>query len=316
VSDTITIVTAAGADPSGRRRRAGAAPRRAAGRHQARFGYIFVGAYTLFLLAFGIIPTLYAVYLAFTKNGQFAGFDNFAKVIGDYRFAPAVWHVALYVFFWLISLLVFVVLLALVVHAVKVRWISGSARFLYYIPGAIAGASSVLLWLFVLDPTVSPVSGLLRAMGFEKLVNVVAVDNLPIVFTVIAFWAGAGGWIVIMFGALNNVPTEVMEAARIDGANGIKTAWYIQLPMLAKWISYMAIMSLAAGTQLFVEPKVLAQATKNVVPEDYSLNQLAYLYAFRQNDFSGSAAISLMLLVVALGLSTIFIFRGRLFEND
>ncbi len=316
MSDTITIVTAAGADPTGRRRRAVAAPRRAAGRHQARFGYLFVGAYTLFLLAFGVFPTLYAVYLAFTKNGQFAGVDNFVKVISDYRFAPAVWHVALYVIFWLLSLLIFVVLLALVVHAVKVRWISGTARFLYYIPGAIAGASSVLLWLFVLDPTVSPVSGLLHAMGYEKLVNVVAVENLPIVFTVIAFWAGAGGWIVIMFGALNNVPTEVMEAARIDGANGIKTAWYIQLPMLAKWISYMAIMSLAAGTQLFVEPKVLAQATKNVVPEDYSLNQLAYLYAFRQNDFSGSAAISLMLLLVALGLSMIFIFRGRLFEND
>ena len=78
----------------------------------------------------------------------------------------------------------------------------------------------------------------------------------------------------------------------------------------------MAIMSLAAGTQLFVEPKVLAQATKDVVPEDYSLNQLAYLYAFRQSDFSGSAAISLMLLVVALGLSTVFVFRGRLFERD
>jgi multiple sugar transport system permease protein len=136
------------------------------------------------------------------------------------------------------------------------------------------------------------------------------------VFTIIAFWAGAGGWIVIMFGALNNVPNEVMEAARIDGAGAVKTAWYIQLPMLTKWISYMAIMSLAAGVQLFVEPKVLAQATKNVVPEDYSLNQLAYLYAFRQGDFSGSAAISLMLLVVSLGLSTVFIFRGRLFESE
>ena len=78
----------------------------------------------------------------------------------------------------------------------------------------------------------------------------------------------------------------------------------------------MAIMSLAAGVQLFVEPKVLSQATKGVVPEDYSLNQLAYLYAFRQGDFSGSAAISLMLLVVSLGLSTVFIFRGRLFEID
>ncbi len=90
-------------------------------------------------------------------------------------------------------------------HAVRVRWLSNASRFLFYIPGAIAGASSVLLWLFVLDPTVSPVSGLLHAMGYEKLVNVVAVENLPVVFTIIAFWAGAGGWIVIMFGALNNV---------------------------------------------------------------------------------------------------------------
>ena len=52
------------------------------------------------------------------------------------------------------------------------------------------------------------------------------------------------------------------------------------------------------------------------MPEDYSLNQLAYLYAFRQSDFNGSAAISLMLLVVALGLSAVFVFRGRLFERD
>jgi len=315
VSDTVTLVTASGAGPRGLRRSA-AAPRRAAGRHQARFGYIFVSGYTLFLLAFGIFPTLYAVYLAFTKNGQWAGIDNFVKVLGDYRFLPAVGHVALYVIFWLVSLLVLVTVLALVVHGVRVRWLSDASRFLFYIPGAIAGASSVLLWLFVLDPSVSPVSGLLHAMGFEKLVNVVAVENLPVVFTVIAFWAGAGGWIVIMYGALNNVPHEVMEAARIDGAGAVKTAWYIQLPMLKKWISYMAIMSLAAGVQLFVEPKVLSQATKGVVPEDYSLNQLAYLYAFRQGDFSGSAAISLMLLIVALGLSTVFIFRGRLFEID
>ena len=316
MSDTITLVTASGAGPQGRRRGAAAAPRRAAGRHQARYGYIFVAGYTLFLLAFGIFPTLYAVYLSFTKGGEFAGIDNFVKVFNDYRFLPAVGHVALYVLYWLISLLVLVTVLALVVHAVRVRWLSNASRFLFYIPGAIAGASSVLLWLFVLDPTVSPVSGLLHAMGYEKLVNVVAVENLPVVFTIIAFWAGAGGWIVIMFGALNNVPNEVMEAARIDGAGAVKTAWYIQLPMLTKWISYMAIMSLAAGVQLFVEPKVLAQATKNVVPEDYSLNQLAYLYAFRQGDFSGSAAISLMLLVVSLGLSTVFIFRGRLFESE
>jgi multiple sugar transport system permease protein len=186
----------------------------------------------------------------------------------------------------------------------------------YYIPGALAGASSVMLWLFLLDPSVSPVAFLLRAFGLESFVQTVSLENLPVIFTVIAFWTGAGGWIVIMYGALNNISPEVIEAARVDGAGAARTAWSIQLPLMRKWISYMGIMTLAAGTQLFVEPRVLSQASKGVVPADYSLNQLAYLYAFRQNDFGGSAAISLILLVVALGLAAFFVFRGGLFERE
>jgi len=279
-------------------------------------GYAFSSGYGILLLAFGVLPTLYAIFLAFTKQGAFVGFDNFAKVFGDYRFFPAVQHVAIYLVVYLVCLTLFVVLLALVVHAIKVRWISTSIRFLYYIPGALAGASSVLLWLFLLDPSVSPVAFLLKAMGLESFVQTVSVDNLPVIFTVIAFWTGAGGWIVIMYGALNNISNDVMEAARIDGAGPINTARYIQIPMLRKWISYMGIMSLAAGTQLFVEPRVLSQASKGVVPPDYSLNQLAYLFAFRQGDFNGSAAISLILLVVAVGLAAFFVFRGGLFERD
>jgi len=174
----------------------------------------------------------------------------------------------------------------------------------------------VVLWLFVLDPTVSPVSAVLRAFGSESLIQTVAPGNLPVVFAVIAFWTGAGGWIVVMYGALNSISIEVLEAARLDGASAIQTALHIQLPMLRKWISYMAIMSLAAGTQLFVEPKVLSQATHAVVPVDYSLNQLAYLYAFKQQDLNGSAAIAVMLLVVSLGLSVYFVIRGGLFERD
>jgi len=279
-------------------------------------GYAFSSGYGILLLAFGVFPTLYAIFLAFTKNGAFVGFDNFAKVFGDYRFFPAVQHVAVYLVVWLVSLILLVVLLALIVHAVRSRWLSTGVRFLYYIPGALAGASSVMLWLFVLDPSVSPVSAVLRAMGLTSFVQTVSIDNLPVIFTVIAFWTGAGGWIVIMYGALNNISTDVMEAARIDGAGAVKTAWHIQIPMLRKWISYMGVMSLAAGTQLFVEPRVLSQASKGVVPPDYSLNQLAYLFAFRQNDFNGSAAISLILLVVAVGLAAFFVFRGGLFDRE
>jgi len=274
-----------------------------------------VSLYTLLLLVFGILPTLYAIFLAFTKKGAFAGFDNFAKVFKDFRFLPAVEHVGLYLLVWLVSLVVLVVVLAIVIHSLGTKWLSTSVRFLYYIPGALAGASSVMLWLFVLDPNVSPVSFLLHGLGFNSFVETVQADRLPFTLAVIAFWTGAGGWIVVMYGALNNINGEVIEAARVDGAGPIRTAWFIQIPLLRKWIAYMVILSFAGGTQLFVEPRVLAQASRGVVPQDYSLNQLAFLYAFKQSDFNGSAAISLVLLVVALALSVFFVFRGGLFER-
>jgi len=302
---------------------AGASERRRSARLRSRapgrtpIGYVFVSLYALLAIAFGIIPALYAVLLAFTNaDGGFAGLDNFVKVVTDFRFWPAVLHVTIYLVIWLISLVIFVVLLALVVHGLRVRWASTSLRFVYYLPGALAGASSVLLWLFVLDPTASPVSGLLRLMGLNSFVQVIQPGNLPVIFAIIAFWTGAGGWIVIMYGALNNISTDIIEAARIDGANAVQIAIRIQLPMLRKWIAYMGVMSLAAGTQLFVEPQLLSQASNAIVPNDYSLNQLAYQYAFQQNDFNGAAAISLILLIVALLLSWVFVTRGGLFEKE
>ncbi|TQS41148.1 carbohydrate ABC transporter permease [Cryptosporangium phraense] len=286
-------------------------------RRRNAMSYGFVSLYAALALAFGILPTLYAVYLAFTDaEGRFAGVANFSKVVDDFRFWPAVRHVAFYLGIWLVALVVLVTLLAVVVHAIKVRWLSRTLRFVFYLPGALAGASSVLLWLFVLDPTASPVGGLLKLFGFDSFVQVIVPGNLPVIFAIIAFWTGAGGWIVIMYGALNNISDDVMEAARMDGANPVQIAWNIQLPMLRKWISYMGIMSLAAGTQLFVEPQLLSQASNAIVPNDYSLNQLAYQYAFQQNDFNGAAAISLLLLVIALALSAVFVTRGGLFERD
>ena len=278
---------------------------------------MFSSGYVVLLLAFGIGPMLYALYLAFTKAGAFVGLDNFVKVFGDFRFFPAVQHVSAFVAIWLVSLIVFVLLLALVVHSVRVRWLSATSRFLFYIPGALAGSASVMLWLFMLDPSVSPVAVVLNQFGFTSFIQTVALGNLPVIFTVIAFWTGAGGWIIIMYGALNTISPDVMEAARIDGAGAVKTAWYIQIPLLRKWIAYMAIISLAAGIQLFVEPKILSLASRGVVPKDYSLNQLAYVFAFGpQADFNGSAAISILLLVVAMGLAAFFVFRGGLFERD
>ena len=284
---------------------------------QAFAAYVFCSGYVLLLLVFGVLPMVYALYLSFTKSGQFVGLDNYVKAVGDFRFLPAVQHVAAFLVIWVVTLTVLVTLLALIVHAVRVRWLSSATRFLFFIPGAFAGAASVMLWLFLLNPSVSPVSFVLKWFGYTNFVQAIDLNNLPLIFTVIAFWTGAGAWIIIMYAALNNISDEIMEAARCDGASAIKTAWYIQLPLIRKWIAYMVVISVAVGTQLFAEPKILAQASRNQIPKHYSLNQLAYVTAFGpQADFNSSAAISMMLLVVAAGLAAFFVFRGGLFDRD
>ncbi|MFI6098087.1 carbohydrate ABC transporter permease [Lentzea sp. NPDC051213] len=280
-------------------------------------GYLFVSGYTVLLLAFGVFPTVYAFYLALTNDrGQFTGLNQFVKVAQDYRFVPAFLNIALYLVLWLVSLVVLTVVVAIVLRGRMRPGLSAIFRFLYYVPGALAGVASVLVWLFMLDPGVSPASWLLDAMGFDSFAAVLAPGHLPVIFVLIAFWTGAGGWMVVMHGALNNIPDEVLEAARMDGAGQWRTAWHIQIPMIRKWIAYMTILAFAAGTQLFVEPQLLQTASLGRVSPTWSPNQLAYVYAFQHGDFNGAAAISVFLLALGLICAGLLVSRSDLFKVD
>lgn len=282
-----------------------------------RAGHGFVAGYVVLLIAFGVVPTGYAIYFAFTDAGNtFVGLSNFVQAAGDFRFAGAVTHVALYLACWLATLVVFVVGLALLLHRGQARTANRALRFLYYIPGALAGSASVLVWLFMLDPAVSPVSFLLRAFGFDTFGQVIAPGRLPLLFTLIAFWTGAGGWIVVMYGALNNISADLLEAARIDGAGAWQTARRIQIPLLRKWIVYMVILAFAGGTQLFVEPQLLSQASVGVAGRDYSLNQLSYDFAFQNDNVNTAAAVSVELLLVGLIVAAVFVVRSGFFDAD
>ena len=130
-------------------------------------GLPFVLPYLPFLIVFGVAPTIYALDLAFTNvGGGWVGFHNFVRTYHDFRFVPAFKHVLVYTCVWLAALMVFVVGLALLLHG-RANRVSATYRFLFYIPGALAGAAAVLVWLFMLDPTVSPAAFLLhdRARG-------------------------------------------------------------------------------------------------------------------------------------------------------
>lgn len=280
-----------------------------------RFGYLFVAGYTILLLLFGVVPVAYALWLSVTNSsGQLVGLGNFTRVFSDYRFGSAFAHIGLYLALWLVSLMVLVVTLALMLHG-RLKRTSAVVRFLCYLPGAFAGASSVLIWLILIDPVASPVGPVLRAVGWRSAAQVVAPENLPVIFTIIAFWTGAGSWIVIMYGALNGIPDEVIEAARIDGAGALQIALRIQVPMLRKWIAYMLILAFAGGAQLFVEPQLVGTASFGQVPDDWSPNQLSYQYAFVVADFNGAAAIAVVLLVLSLGCAAVAVFKAGLFER-
>jgi multiple sugar transport system permease protein len=156
----------------------------------------------------------------------------------------------------------------------------------------------------------------LRAFGFDTFGQVIAPEQLPILFTLIAFWTGAGGWIVVMYGALNNIPDEVMEAAKMDGAGPWRTAWHIQIPMIKKWITYMVILAFASGTQLFVEPQLLQTASLGRVSPTWSPNQLAYVLAFQRGDLNGAAAVSVFLLVIGVICASLLVTRSKMFTVD
>jgi multiple sugar transport system permease protein len=183
-----------------------------------------------------------------------------------------------------------------------------------YLPAALAGSASVMLWLFMLQPGKSPWGIVLSWLGYHTLGDSLAPAHLPVVFALIAFWSGAGSWIVVMHGALATIPRAALESAKLDGAGAWRTAVNIKLPLIKKWIAYMLIGAFAAGSQLFAEPQLVSEATGGISNQAWSPNQLAVFLAYRYDYFNYAAAISVDLLVVAVICAAVILLRTGLFD--
>ena len=264
----------------------------------------------------GIWPIGYAVNLAVTSStGAFVGLTRFGSVYREGLLLPAFEHVAEFMAIWLTGLVVFVVGLCLLVHTLS-RRVSGVFRFVFFLPAAFAGSASVLLWLFMLQPGISPWDFVLQALGYQTLGDSLVGGNLPIVFALIAFWTGAGAWMLVIYGALANIPDEILEAAKLDGSGPLQTALRIKLPLIKKWIVYMLIVAFAGGSQLFAEPQLVSEASQRMVDQTWSPNTLATFLAFQHDDFNGAAVIALDLLVFAVACAAFLVFRTRFFATD
>jgi len=297
------------------RNRARAARRK--GRRDTRMSYLLLLPYLLLLLMFGIFPVAYAFGLSFVDTIEmvFYGVSNYNFVLTDFRVPQAAINVIWFVGIWVAITMIGVAILSLMLDTVG-RRTAATLRTIYFLPGAVTSSAIVVLWLFVLDPAVSPFQIVWHAFGWQNSADVITGIGLAGVFSIMAYFSGSGGWIVVFGGALSSLPTEVLEAARIDGANRFQLATRIKLPMIWRSLVLMGVLSFAGGLQLFVEPQLMGLAGPQFAQNDWSLNQMAFQYAFRMGDFGASAALSTLLVGSSIIIALVLVFATRFYKID
>jgi multiple sugar transport system permease protein len=280
--------------------------------------------YLILLLIGGIIPIGYALWVSVQQSPTllepnktgFGGLAAYVKAITDFRFAQSFEDIFTVLLVWLPIMIVAIVGLALLVHASPGRF-GNIMRFIYYIPGALGGVANLMLWVYLLNPSQSPLSGFLKALGFTTIKQVVASQgDLPVILAAMLLLQGLGQWIVTVNGGLNSIPDEILEAASLDGANAWQLAWRVKLPMIRQWIGYAALLNLAYGFQLFLEPYLLNQVASGALPSEYTPTQLGYWFAFVGHDFPAAAAMSVIIVIITLAIGLVVVFRSGLFSVE
>lgn len=277
--------------------------------------FLFLAPYTVLLLMFGVVPITYAFGMSFfdTIDGVFWGLTNYWVALDDYRLGDSIFNILHFVAIWVTVTICTVTALSLMLDAVG-RRLSIFLRTVYFLPGAITSSAVVVLWLFLLDPLVSPFQVIFDAFGWESRQETMSGIGNAGAFALMAFMAHSGGWIVVMGGALSSLSSEIIDASRVDGANLFQQAIRVKLPMIWRSISLMGILTFAAGLQIFVEPQLMRMAGPIYARDDWSVNQLAFQYAFSFGDFGVAAALSTMLLAICMAIALVLIFATKFYH--
>jgi multiple sugar transport system permease protein len=189
----------------------------------------------IFTLAMIAFPFAYAVWLGFHSfspavQPRFVGFDNYVKLAGDGEF----WN-GLYVTFALYFLALALQLIAGIYLAVllfNAKRLSGIVRSLFISPIMLPSAVAGMMWLVILDPSIGAANYLLTSVGLPPSEWLASPTWVIPTIAIIDTWHWAPYVALIVLGGLQSLPSNVFEAAQIDGASPARTFWRITLPLL------------------------------------------------------------------------------------
>ncbi len=258
-----------------------------------------------FIIGF-VWPFIWGLYLSFFRfrtlgKTTFVGFENYSKALGDNTFMYSFWFTVAFTVLSLIVINVIAFFLALAFTG-KIRG-SNIFRTIFFMPNLIGGIVLGYLWKIILDAVIIKYLGSALALdskyGFIGLIILVG-------------WQQIGYMMIIYIAGLQNVSTEYIEAAKIDGANSGQLLRHITIPSVMPSITICTFLTLTNGFKLFDQNLALTAGKPNGETELLALNIYNSFYESSTNMGVGQAkAVLFFIVVVIIALSQLYFTRSR-----
>jgi multiple sugar transport system permease protein len=256
-----------------------------------------------------VVPIGYALYQSFFRIERsglgladpetvFAGLGNYVTALTSNDFVASFGRVVLIGAVQVPVMLTIALFLALLLDSVFSPF-RRTFRLIYFLPYALPGVIAAIMWSFLYQPSVGPLTQWLSAIGVDA--NFLS-DNL-VYFSLgnMMTWGYTGFNMLILYSALQAIPKELGEAASMDGAGWWRTVWHVKIPAVRPAILLTAVFSIIGTAQLYNDPAILskvAPAISSTFTPIMSAQQSA-----ASNNYQLAAAKSVILALVTLVLS-------------
>jgi multiple sugar transport system permease protein len=302
-------------------------------------GYLYISPATAILLAFHLLPVLYALYISLHKwkivQGDYIGLQNYYQVLQESAFWQSLKVTVFYVLGTVpITLAISLLLAYLLFQNVRGRDIYRTLFFLPYITSTVASSA---VWVWVFNPKHGPLNQMLEAIGiapqkwmleprgiFQILGQAVGIDvpswaagpsQALVAIMVFVIWFYVGWDTVIFLAGLGNIPSELYDAARIDGAGRWALFRHITLPLLSPTIFFLTTMALIGSFQAFSHIFVMTRAAGGQLGGPLRTTTTTSILMFdrfySRVRFGYASAIAFLLFVTILGLTLLQQRFGR-----
>jgi cellobiose transport system permease protein len=273
--------------------------------------YLSIAPFFLVFLAFGLIPTLFSLYLAFQRwdgigTMQFVGWQNFYFVLTDPVFGKAILNTFI---IWIMSTIPMLFFALIMAFALNLR---NRSKFMYQLCYFLPNITSTVAIAIIFGSLFSAQYGLINMV--LTAIHLPAVqwltDAWPMKWAValIVIWRWTGYNALIYMAGLQSISTDVYEAARIDGADTKNIFFRITIPLLRPIILFTVVTSSIGGLSLFTEPQILfnVNASGNnggIGNEGLTMMLYQYWQAFASHRFGYGAAVSWVVFFIILAFT-------------